>query len=99
MAHPLEFNTIHERSAESVQPRAAPVKAGSAYAQSWRLASKARYPRVTVSPSAADLTHEVEAVKPDRAETDRFRTEESPVRRGGRTALQFDQPADDVLFT
>jgi hypothetical protein len=28
MAHPLEFNTIHERSAESVQPRAAPVKAG-----------------------------------------------------------------------
>ena len=29
MAHPLEFNTIQsERSAESVQPRAAPVKAG-----------------------------------------------------------------------
>ena len=26
-----------------------------------------------------DLTHEVEAVKPDRADTDRFRTEESPV--------------------
>ena len=27
-----------------------------------------------------DLTHEVEAVKPDRAETDGFRTEELPLR-------------------